>query len=159
MAVCYWPVSEQKLVTVHKIKQRKAFLGGVVALLVIGAVAALCMVAFREAFRVSAESSQDSRNKLAIEGALGFSYTGLDETMWILQVEPGGPFDKAGLRREDVIPMISFRFTASLLGSRGRTLVLPAERNGKPVRFAVKVPRFTIPHPARLRSRGSAPRP
>jgi predicted metalloprotease with PDZ domain len=139
-------------------KQREALLRGVVALLVIGAVGALCVVAFRRSVTLSAESSQDSWNKLAIERALGFTYTGLDETIWILQVEPGGPFDKAGLQRHDVVVM-SRLFTTSLLSSRGRTLVLPAERKGKPFRVTVTVPHFTIPHPARLRSRVPARRP
>ena len=133
------------------------------------ACTALCLSVFNRGKDAARHSSQGESNGRAISKALDFDYTSLgdwngdkyvDRGTGILRVKPNGPFDKAGIKRDDHI-LVSLRNLRTLLiQQRGKTLVLPVQRAGQR-RFSVTVtvPRFTVPYPELMPSAPVSPEP
>lgn len=101
--------------------------------------------------------NQGESNGRALSEALGFDYTGLydkigdnyvDRGTGILLVKPNGPFDKAGLKRDDCILLNLGAVKTRFIQRRGKTVVLPVRRAGHGrFKVTVTVPRFTVPYP------------
>ena len=130
---------------------RDAILGSVIILAMLGILACI----FAPIRRGLHADWQYHKNTAAINKAMGFiisagtkegSYH--DRGMEILQVSPGGPADRAGLRARDQIKKLDYHFVKQqIVKQSGKSLVLPIERAGRHFDCTVHVPKFALPFP------------
>ena len=134
---------------------RDAILGIVIILATSGILACILLPPYNRTRHWLEEDRKYHKNTAAINKAMGFiisagtkegSYH--DRGMEILQVSPGGPADRAGLRARDQIKKLDYHFVKQqIVKQSGKSLVLPIERAGRHFDCTVHVPKFALPFP------------
>ncbi|MES2460667.1 MAG: hypothetical protein V4671_08780 [Armatimonadota bacterium] len=144
----------------------EAFLSVIVILITIAVCTAILLPVYNRAKNLARGSNDDEANGRAIKESLGFHYTALNDRIGdtyvsrgtgILLVELDGPFDKAGLKKDDRILVHLGTLKALLVHQRGKKVVLPVVRAGRRFEATVNIPRFIVPHPELVPSAPAVP--